>query len=174
MPQIYLLYAFLALGVAWAIVWLYVVLNVSRTAPEPVVEEKTDRLRQRLVFPLGATLLILLAVSIYFMPYPDARARTIGDPTFSVHVDALQWAWIVDKQEIPVDTVIAFDVTSQDVNHGFAIYDPNGDLVTQVQAMPDYTNKLIWRFDEPGEYTIRCLEYCGIGHHMMLAKLVVV
>lgn len=174
MTQKYLLALFIAMGVVWFAVWLYVVRNVPRTAPEPDVDEKTNKLRHRLVFPLGATLLILLAVSIYWMPYPAARARSIGDPAVTVDVSALQWAWIISKPEIPLHTVVEFDVTSRDVNHGFAIYDPDGELVTQVQAMPDYTNKLIWKFDKPGDYTVRCLEFCGLGHHIMLATFTVV
>lgn len=174
MIQSYLLGTLIVLGVVWAAVWLYVVRNIPRTAPEPVVDQGTARLRERLIFPLGATLLILFAASIYFRPYPGARARTIGDPTVTINVEALQWAWIVDAKEIPSNTVVEFAVTSRDVNHGFAIYDPDGELVTQVQAMPGYTNKLIWKFDKPGKYTVRCLEYCGIGHHTMLAELTVV
>jgi cytochrome c oxidase subunit 2 len=68
---------------------------------------------------------------------------------------------------------VEFAVTSQDVNHGLAIYAPDGRLLTQVQAMPGYTNRLLYRFAEPGSYTIRCLEYCGVFHHIMLATLTV-
>jgi cytochrome c oxidase subunit 2 len=39
--------------------------------------------------------------------------------------------------------------------------------------MPGYTNRLIYQFDQPGTYTIRCLEYCGIGHQAMLRTLTV-
>lgn len=174
MIQLYLLGTFIVLSVVWAVIWLYVIRNVSRTAPEPAVDRGTAKWRGRVIFPLGAILLILFAVSIYFRPYPGARANTIGEPTVTINVESLQWAWIVDAKEIPSKTVVEFAVTSRDVNHGFAIYDPDGTLLTQVQAMPGYTNKLIWKFDKPGEYTVRCLEFCGIGHHTMLAKLTVV
>ena len=33
---------------------------------------------------------------------------------------------------------------------------------------------LIWVADEPGTYRILCLEYCGVGHHRMVAQLEVV
>jgi len=32
---------------------------------------------------------------------------------------------------------------------------------------------LVHTFKEPGEYKIRCLEYCGIVHHAMQDLLVV-
>ena len=39
--------------------------------------------------------------------------------------------------------------------------------------MPNYTNRLVYRFPAPGSYVIRCLEYCGIAHHVMQTTLVV-
>ena len=70
-------------------------------------------------------------------------------------------------------TPVEFRVTSSDVNHGFAIYAPDGRIATQTQAMPGYTNKLVHTFTEPGTYTVMCLEYCGIGHAPMTATLTV-
>ena len=62
---------------------------------------------------------------------------------------------------------------SFDVNHDFGIYDAAGRLLGQVQAMPGYTNHFVYVFQAPGAYTVRCLEYCGLGHHMMTASLTV-
>ena len=67
-----------------------------------------------------------------------------------------------------------FNVTSLDVNHGFAIYDPNDRIVTQAQAMPGFTNRLLYTFKEPGKYRVMCLEYCGLAHHAMVAEFEVV
>jgi len=36
--------------------------------------------------------------------------------------------------------------------------------------MPGYTNRLLFRFDQAGVYTIRCLEFCATGHHLMQAQ----
>ncbi|HCG30239.1 MAG TPA: cytochrome c oxidase subunit II, partial [Chloroflexi bacterium] len=66
------------------------------------------------------------------------------------------------------------ELTTVDVNHNFAIYSPDGVLLTQAQVMPGYTNKLIFEFDKPGTYTVRCLEYCGIWHQIMVAVLTIV
>jgi cytochrome c oxidase subunit 2 len=65
-------------------------------------------------------------------------------------------------------------VTSADVNHDFAIYAPDGRIVVQTQAMPGFVNKILYTFDKPGTYKIRCLEYCGLGHDVMAADLTVV
>jgi cytochrome c oxidase subunit 2 len=66
---------------------------------------------------------------------------------------------------------VVFRVTGADVNHGFGVYNENLELVTQVQAMPGYTNKLVYTFDQPGKYRILCLEYCGLAHHAMMGEL---
>lgn len=90
-----------------------------------------------------------------------------------VDVTGQQWAWDIEQRELPADRPIKFRVTSSDVNHGFAIY--QGDtLVAQVQAMPGYTNVLILEFDEPGDYRIRCLEYCGAAHTSMQDQITIV
>jgi cytochrome c oxidase subunit 2 len=68
---------------------------------------------------------------------------------------------------LPAGKLVEFDVTSKDVNHNLAIYNSAGELVAQVQAMPDYTNRLFYRFDAPGHYYVLCLEYCGLAHHAM-------
>jgi cytochrome c oxidase subunit 2 len=69
---------------------------------------------------------------------------------------------------------VEFRVTSADVNHGFAIYGPDDRIVTQTQAMPGFTNRLVHTFAAPGRYRVLCLEYCGLAHHGMLAEFEVV
>jgi cytochrome c oxidase subunit 2 len=68
---------------------------------------------------------------------------------------------------VPVGALVEFRVTTLDVNHGFGLYAPDRSLVTQTQAMPGYVNRLRVVFDEPGEYTVLCLEFCGMSHHRM-------
>ena len=64
-----------------------------------------------------------------------------------------------------------FRVSSADINHGFALYDPEMRLVAQTQAMPGYTNTLNYTFDRAGTYKVLCLEYCGIAHHNMVSEI---
>ena len=37
--------------------------------------------------------------------------------------------------------------------------------------MPGFTNVIRHTFTTPGTYRIRCLEYCGLGHHAMVSQL---
>ena len=39
--------------------------------------------------------------------------------------------------------------------------------MAQTQAMPGYMNRLRVTFDQPGTYTVLCLEFCGMSHHRM-------
>lgn len=77
------------------------------------------------------------------------------------------------RKPAPANELIEFRVTSFDVNHGFAIYDPSNKLIAQTQAMPGYVNRLRWKFSEPGNYNILCLEYCGMAHQGMRASFTV-
>ena len=72
---------------------------------------------------------------------------------------------------VPVGKIIEFDVTSGDVNHGFGIYDDDGHLLAQTQAMPGYTNRLRYRFEKAGVYHVLCMEYCGFAHHLMTTTI---
>jgi cytochrome c oxidase subunit 2 len=105
-----------------------------------------------------------VAVFIFTIPhFPYGSARTLGR---HYTVVAQQYSFVLPAS-VPADAPVVFDVTSRDVNHGFGIYDPQGKLVGQVQAMPDYVNHLPFRFHSRGHYTVRCLEYCGIAHAAM-------
>ena len=88
-----------------------------------------------------------------------------------VNATARQWAWEIRPDKVAAGTPVEFHVTSSDVNHGFAIYAPNGRIVTQTQAMPGYTNRLVHTFTTPGTYRILCLEYCGLAHHGMTGEV---
>jgi cytochrome c oxidase subunit II len=105
-----------------------------------------------------------VAVFVFTIPhFPYGSAQTIGR---HYRIVAQQYSFALPAV-LPVETQVVFDVTSRDVNHGFAIYDPQGRLVGQVQAMPDYVNHLPFVFHVRGHYTVRCLEYCGIAHAAM-------
>lgn len=125
-------------------------------------------------------LLILAGAGLSFatlQPWPHgAEARSDGaEPgePLVVTATASQWYWELSTDEIPVGRPITFAVTSTDVNHGFAIYDEDLRVVTQIQAMPGYVNELHHVFTRPGRYQVLCLEYCGLVHHDMMAELIV-
>jgi cytochrome c oxidase subunit 2 len=171
-PQ-FALAVLLFLGVVWTGVWAWVLLRSRQTVPYTEVAPKVAVLRRRLFWFILALMVVVFLVSMRLLPYRSVRAGVFGTPQLTVEVVAQQWSWTFSQNEIPRGVPVEFAVTSKDVNHGFGIYDPQGRLVTQVQAMPGYTNRLIFVFRQPGTYMVRCLELCGVPHHVMAAALTV-
>ncbi len=171
MSPILLFVGFCILGALWTAIWAWVLFNRRDPLPNSQVESGAARLRIRLLYVASAVVVIVFSVSIYFFPYAFIRAGVLGAPAVTVKVLAQQWAWTFSQDKFRIGVPVEFDVTSQDVNHGFGLYDPEGHLVAQVQAMPGYTNRLIFTFHEPGTYTVRCLELCGAPHYVMESQL---
>ncbi|MFN3285193.1 MAG: cytochrome c oxidase subunit II [bacterium] len=161
---------FLVLGLAWTAAWAFV---VARSGGPPLTYEQVSQGASRLRRLLAVAILLVLAVayvlSVRWFPYPSFALQRLGPPAVVVEVRARQWAWDLSRTEIPANQPVEFATTAVDVNHGFGVYSPSGRLVAQVQAMPTYVNRLVLSFPEPGTYTIRCLEFCGIPHHGMVA-----
>jgi len=108
-----------------------------------------------------------IAVSLTRLPYAGADdAQTIV-----IKATGHQWSWDIGSSNLLVGQTAAIQVTGADVNHGFGLYDPSNRLVAQTQAMPGYVNVLHYTFTTPGTYRVLCLEYCGLGHHTMMAQL---
>jgi cytochrome c oxidase subunit 2 len=161
------------LVMAWTAAWVLVLVRSRPVSAFETIEPAENRLRRWLLLTFSVISLVVFALTLRSYPYAPFRIHALGAPADTIEVTAMQWAWSLSKNELPVHVPLAFVVTSRDVNHGFAIYGPSGTLVAQVQAMPGYTNRLVYRFDHPGTYTVRCLEYCGISHHVMLTTFTV-
>jgi cytochrome c oxidase subunit 2 len=158
-------------------VFAYVALSTRRRRDVPAA---AGRLRQGFFVGLAALLVAVLVLTLPRMPYPAERET----PDRIVHVTGKQYAFALT--DAPVTSTeawedgalpqvigvkagsnVEFRVATLDVNHGFTLYAPDGQLLAQTQAMPGYVNRLRVRFDRPGTYTVLCLEYCGMGHHRM-------
>lgn len=167
------LWALGALGALWTAAWAFVLLR-SRAGPAfDAIEPVENRLRLRLLAAFGVIALLLFALTLRAYPYPRFRTQALGVPVDTVGVLGAQWGWSLDRNTVPAHVPVEFVVRSKDVNHDFAVYDAGGTLLVQVQAMPGYANRLVYRFDRPGTYTVRCLEYCGLFHHIMLTTFTV-
>lgn len=173
MDPILLFVGFCILAAIWTGIWGWVLLSGRRPAPYPSIESSASTLRRRLFYAASAVVIAMFLASIYWLPYGFIRGGTLGTPVAKVNVLAQQWAWTFSQNKFRAGVPIEFDVTSKDVNHGLGLYDPEGRLVGQVQAMPGYVNHLIFIFQEPGTYTVRCLELCGTPHYLMTSQLTV-
>jgi cytochrome c oxidase subunit 2 len=174
MIQILLMVSFGILGAIWTAIWVWVLVSARHPAPQVQVEAELPILRRRLLYISMALVVAIFLVSIYWLPYAFIRRGVDGQPVIKIQVLGQQWVWTFSQTEVPVNVPVEFDVTSGDVNHGFGIYDPEGHLIAQTQAMPGYTNRLIFTFEQPGDYIVRCLELCGTPHFLMASHITVV
>jgi cytochrome c oxidase subunit II len=131
------------------------------------------RIRAKLFWALVLVLGPAMIYTLLDLPYgaSHAHANASGTPAVSIEAKGFQWRWELSRNQVPVGQPVEFHVTSEDINHGFALYDPEMRLVAQTQAMPGYTNKLNYTFDKAGTYKVLCLEYCGIAHHNMITEI---
>lgn len=162
----------IALIALLAITFIYVLRHSSREGNGAAVAAATGRWRGRVMWGVTLLCIPIVAYTLTEMPYARKAIADIG--TIEVQAKGYQWYWEISRTELPVGKPIEFQVTSADVNHGFAIYGPDMKIVTQTQAMPGVVNVMRYTFEQPGTYKILCLEYCGVAHHSMMTELHVV
>lgn len=104
-----------------------------------------------------------------------------GEAAFDrvITVIAFQWGFgfINEENQISRNAVVVkpgekilFKIVSNDVIHGFNI--PVAQITAEID--PDDKRELWIRApDRPGKYLIQCVNYCGVGHSLMKAWLVV-
>ncbi len=151
--------------------WVAIGANVALADYGPVIAS-AYRLRTWL---FGLAVIVLIGANydtLGKLPYVSSMsAPSSGAATQPVEAVAEQWSWSIKPDAFRVGETVECHVTSKDVNHGFALYNPDMRIVAQTQAMPGYTNVLRYTFNEPGVYRVLCLEYCGVGHHEMTAEI---
>lgn len=126
--------------------------------------------RERTWFGIVVVVLVaLLFATIFFTPYGNGAAAS-GVPT--VDVTAQQFAFVIPGT-VKAGREVQFRLTSKDVNHGFAVFDPHDTLLFQVQVMPGKTQLYRYTFTKPGTYHVVCFEYCGVGHDAMTGNITV-
>lgn len=158
-----------------ALVFVFAVSGGGRFASAAVEQRARRGWELYRVLAFSGMVIALVFVSFFtLVRFPVPPQHGLLDADQVIHATGRQWSWELSQDQVTVGERVEFDVTSQDVNHGFAIYDPDGELVTQVQAMPGVTNRLLYTFPRAGTYAVLCLEYCGLGHAQMRAEIHVV
>jgi cytochrome c oxidase subunit II len=89
-------------------------------------------------------------------------------PGADVYLQASMWSWRpVLQLEKGVEYTLHLSAT--DVNHGFGLVPLNVNL----QVVPGYDYALRVTPTEAGDFRIVCNEFCGIGHHLMIGRVIV-
>jgi cytochrome c oxidase subunit II len=178
MIQMHAFYLFLVIAGILIAVFIYAA-NSTRNAHE-IDYHSAYSLRRKLLFVVLIVLVAGLSATLAKTPYPhdkdipDQVVFAVGkqfsfgiSSTPITNDDEYLAATYSTPVQVKAGSLVEFRVTSFDVNHGFSLFAPDGQLIGQTQAMPGYVNRVRVRFTEPGRYHVLCLELCGFGHHRM-------
>ncbi|MBS3966944.1 MAG: c-type cytochrome [Truepera sp.] len=94
----------------------------------------------------------------------------VGPNQFELTVIAQAFSFVPNEVVVPAGAEITFFLTSRDVLHSYQVQ----FTTINVNLIPGEVATLRYTFREPGEHLVICAQYCGIGHHNMLGRLVVV
>jgi cytochrome c oxidase subunit II len=164
--------------IPFLIVFLYVIYRKAYVDPGPTDTDKGTLPRVEGTW-LTVVVVLFFAVNIFsikYMPtFSTVRAAAVGQNIQDVDVTARSWSYEISDREFEVGRPVRFSIKSADTMHGFAVYHPNGKILFTTMLMPgmEQSTTIIHTFDEPGKYKVRCLEYCGIAHHLMQDELIV-
>jgi len=89
-------------------------------------------------------------------------------PGSEIYLLAAQYQW-TPILELEQGAEYTLHLSSLDVNHGFNLYPFNVNF----QVVPGYDYGLRVTPTEAGDYRIVCNEFCGVGHHLMIGKVLV-
>ena len=89
-------------------------------------------------------------------------------PGSHVYLMAQMWSWW-PVLHLKKDAQYILHLSSFDVNHGFNLHPLNLNF----QVVPGYDYGLKITPHATGDLRIVCNEFCGIGHHRMVGKIVV-
>ena len=92
----------------------------------------------------------------------------VAPPVGDVYLQAKAWQWYPILQLKKGETY-RLHLSSTDFQHGFSLQPVNLNLM----ALPGYDYVINLTPTESGEFSLVCNEYCFLGHHLMVGKLVV-
>jgi cytochrome c oxidase subunit 2 len=102
-------------------------------------------------------------------PFDRPGLRKIADGVYEAYYVARVFAFVPAQIAVPRGARVTFYVTSGDVEHGFSIPETG----VNVMVTPGWVSTVAHTFNDPGTFLLVCNEYCGSGHQLMAAKVVV-
>ena len=180
-PQVELLLAlviFVSIIIATIVYGLliYVVVRYREgndTIRKPIQNEK----RIEAVIILLAAIVV---VSLFVVSLPVTNSYFMDQENYDeeILVIAQQYYFIFKREDgnlsfdevnLKVNTMYKFNISSIDVIHSFYVH----ELSIKLDMVPGRFNILFVEISVPGVYEVHCAEYCGFGHYIMEAKIIV-
>ncbi|GAB4457206.1 MAG: hypothetical protein Fur0028_11780 [Bacteroidales bacterium] len=183
--------------VATGLIWAYTIYSVSAISlfawfAYRITKPNQKPILKPVLFYSFFALLIAIGVSLHIITMKtipwvevDINAKNMQpDRIVSLEVDSFSFYLVTDssKVKLPAQSVVVkqgekvlFDVYSSDLTYGFGLFRSNNSMITQMQVLPLYHNKLLWEFNEKGTFTLRSTEYSGPkGTKMIVPKFLIV
>jgi len=123
-------------------------------------------------------LIVLVVVFLIFniitlstlVPWQEWLLWSKPTPSQQVKIEIANYTmqFPADPIQVKKGEYVEFIATSQDVTYGFGVFRQDGTMVFQMQVLPGHENKLLWKFDAAGNYTVRSTEYSGPRHSEMV------
>jgi cytochrome c oxidase subunit 2 len=125
--------------------------------------------------------LIPFLLTLFFFVYAADLYLELGRPpadAMVVNVVARQWMWKfehpggqqeIDDLHVPVNRDIKLTMTSQDVIHSFFV----PALRIKQDVLPGRYTELWFNANRPGVYDLRCSQFCGMDHSLMVGRVFV-
>ena len=169
-------------GVVTFGILLYVIVRYRATGRNQETVEMNRANRQSAwKGPLIVLILMLIVLVPVFVVTVDtmdtyAVVPSSSGPPLNIQVVGHQFSWTFiypngftseDLAVVPVNQVVVFTFTSQDVYHQFGL--PYFRVKTD--AIPGRTNTMWIQPSVTGNYTVQCYELCGVGHALMIGNL---
>jgi cytochrome c oxidase subunit 2 len=89
-------------------------------------------------------------------------------PGSDVYLLARSFSWL-PILKLQKNAQYTLHLSALDVNHGFSLYPINVNF----QVVPGYDYGLRVTPNAAGDFRIICNEFCGIGHHVMVGRVIV-
>ena len=169
---------------------------LQRPLPDGVVpEEVVARTEKHWFTTMAAMLVVMMAVIVVTgvagALHPASNVETIDSRTLhlqgefvesnlgtaiepdgsaTVRLIGQQYDFVPHCVRVPAQTPVKFRLTSADVIHGFLLPDTN----VNTMVVPGFVAEVRTSFARPGSYYMACNEFCGLGHHGMWTRVIVV
>jgi cytochrome c oxidase subunit 2 len=102
-------------------------------------------------------------------PFDKPGLVKISENEYDLNMIGYAFGYTPALVEIPKGATVHFHVTSRDVMHGFEVAGTDVNMM----LTPGLVNSVTKTFNDVGTFLILCNEYCGTGHQIMAAHLVV-
>jgi cytochrome c oxidase subunit 2 len=164
--------------------------NAAGLVSERVIDKTERRWFFVMAGMLGVMLAVIVLTGVSQMLHPLSDVETINpatlhlqgefvesnlgsavepDGSITVRMIAEQYMFVPQCVVVPAATFVRFRLTSADVTHGFFVQSTN----TNAMVVPGYISNVTTSFARPGNYEMPCDEFCGLGHHAMAARVLV-